>query len=345
MSEKGKKINSSNWGLLGHEWAVNLLRRHVIFESQRHAYLVTGPQSIGRRTLALRFAQALNCPSPTAPGEPCRNCQTCVQIEAMRHPDLAVLQSDQVGGILKVDPIRELIRSLSLAPYAARYRVAILLRFEEANPNAANALLKTLEEPPPQVLLILTAESVDRLMPTIVSRCEVIKLRPVQPGIVSRELESRWKIQEDEARNLAQLCSGRPGYALKLHQEPALLSRRRSWLEDQQRLLSANLIDRFAYAERVAKDKDKTRATLLLWQSFWRDVLLLAEGAELPLTNMDQAEEVTSLANRFGSGPAERLVKRLQELVELLDRNVNPRLIMEIFMLDLPNKLMPDPEL
>ena len=99
MSKKNTNPELINWGLLGHEWAVNLLKQHVIFESQRHAYLFTGPESIGRRTLALRFAQALNCPSPVAPGDPCRICRTCTQIDAMLYPDLAIVQAEQSGGV------------------------------------------------------------------------------------------------------------------------------------------------------------------------------------------------------------------------------------------------------
>ncbi len=137
-----------DWGILGHDWAVELLQGHITQGLTRQAYLITGPRGVGRRTLALRFAQALNCTQPIALGIPCRKCRACTQIERMLHPDLAVVQAEQVGGSLKVDQIRELQRSLSLAPYEARYRIAVLLRFEEANPNAANALLKTLEEPP-----------------------------------------------------------------------------------------------------------------------------------------------------------------------------------------------------
>jgi len=162
------KINPMNWEMLGHEWAVSLLSEQVGRGEARQAYLFTGPRGIGRRTLALRLAQALNCTQPPAPGEACRACRTCLQIEQAGHPDLAIVQSEVEGGTLKVDQIRDLQRSLALHPYDARFRVAVLLRFEEANPSAMNALLKTLEEPAPQVVIILTAESSERLLPTIV---------------------------------------------------------------------------------------------------------------------------------------------------------------------------------
>src|SRR5512137_425446 len=103
-----------NWDLLGHEWAVNLLRENVVRGQVRHAYLFTGPQGVGRRTLALRLAQALNCLRPPEPGVPCRGCRACLQIERMQHPDLAVVQAEVQGGTLKVEQIRELQHILSL---------------------------------------------------------------------------------------------------------------------------------------------------------------------------------------------------------------------------------------
>src|SRR5512139_4054575 len=112
-----------NWSLLGHEWAVDLLSQHVAQGQVRHAYLFTGPQGVGRRTLALRLAQALDCPQPTAPGQPCLKCSTCQRIQKMAYPDLSVVQAEQVGGTLKVEQVRELQHALSLAPYEGRYRV------------------------------------------------------------------------------------------------------------------------------------------------------------------------------------------------------------------------------
>ena len=133
---------SNNWNLLGHTWAVDMLRQHVANHTARHAYLVTGPPGLGRRTLALHLAQALNCTQPPSPGEFCGTCRDCRQIAAVQHPDLAIIQAETEGGTLKVDQVREVQRSLSLKPYQSKYRVAIFLRFQEANPNAANALLQ-----------------------------------------------------------------------------------------------------------------------------------------------------------------------------------------------------------
>lgn len=326
-----------NWDMLGHEWAVNLLRGHVAQGNFRHAYLFTGPQGIGRRTLALRFAQALNCPSPLAPDEPCRTCRTCTQIESMQHPDLTIVQSERAGSVLKVDQVRDLLPSLSLAPYQARYRIALFLRFEEANQSASNALLKTLEEPPERVILVLTAESAESLLPTIVSRCEMLRLRSLNPETLSAGLQNRWGVPAEQARLLAHLSNGRTGYALSLYQSPERLEQRKIWLEEHHHLLSASRVERFVYADSLAKDKQRLLPTLEVWQSLWRDVFLRSSGSNVAISNLDWAEEIDTLASSIGSESAIRLVGFIQRILELLEKNINPRLATEVLMLELPH--------
>jgi DNA polymerase-3 subunit delta' len=326
-----------NWEMIGHEWAAGLLQKHIGGGQVRHAYLFTGPQGVGRRTLALRLAQALNCPQPPSPGDACRVCRVCTQIERMAHPDLAIVQSAEPGGVLKVDQVRELQRSLALHPYEARYRVALLLRFEEANPSAMNALLKTLEEPSPQVVIVLTAESAESLFPTIVSRCEVLRLRPLAVEQVEVGLQNRWGVEPERARLLAHISAGRPGYAIRLHQEPGRLEQRQRRLDDHMRLLSASRVERFAYAETLVKERDTFRLTLLTWLALWRDVLLRAAGSAAPLANPDRQEQIELLAGHVGLTAARRVVAALERTLRLVERNINPRLAAEVLMLDLPH--------
>lgn len=325
-----------NWDLIGHEWAVDLLKEHIRRERLRHAYLLTGPLGAGRRTLALRFAKAINCEQPPSPGEACGSCRACRGIERMQHPDLSVVQAEPPGGTLKVEQVRELQHSLSLAPYEARYRIALLLNFEQAHPSAANALLKTLEEPPPQVILLLTAESPESLLPTIVSRCETLRLRPSPLEAVAGGLAKRWELEPEQARLLAHISAGRAGYALRLSQEPELLERRRERLDELSRLLGASRAERFAYVDAQYKDKESLRETLIFWLSFWRDVLIRSTGANSPLANLDREAEVEALAARVGFEPARRAVASLQRTLSLLDVNINTRLAFEVLMLDLP---------
>lgn len=322
--------------MIGHQWAVDLLAQHIRRQRLRHAYLFTGPQGVGRRTLALRFAQAINCPQPRSPARPCGVCRSCQLLERMQHPDLAIVQAEQVGKTLKVEQVRELERILALHPYESTYRIALLLRFEEAHPSAMNALLKTLEEPASRVILLLTAESPESLLPTITSRCEVLRLRPVSTAALATSLQAMPEIALEQAQLLARLAGGRPGYALRLHQSPDLLEQRLDWLQQLESLLTASRFERFDLAESISKDKDLLRGMFMVWLSFWRDVLLQAAGTNAGLENPDYQQLIHRLATALGTAAAFRMVQRLEHLLNLVEKNVNPRLAIEVLFLDLP---------
>jgi DNA polymerase-3 subunit delta' len=332
---------TDNWNMLGHEWAVEMLHQHAARGDARHAYLFCGPPGLGRRTLALRLTQALNCTEPIAPGIPCGTCRDCRQIGAMQHPDLNVIQAlddegrPKEGGTLKVDQVREVQHALSLKPFQARYRVALFLRFQEANDNAANALLKTLEEAPAHAILLLTADTPEQLLPTIVSRCEILRMRALPVGVIEADLLDRG-VDAERARLLAHISGGRPGYARRLVDDAAVLEKREERLNDLQTLLSAPRVEKFSYADKLAKEKDAMRRTILIWLSYWRDVMLRVAQAETPLTNIDRNMEIEFLAARLDLSTARRVVSDLESALEKMDRNVNSRLLAEVLLLDLP---------
>lgn len=323
------------WQVFGHDWAVEMLHGHVAHAALRHAYLITGPSGVGRRTLAIRLAQALNCQTPGAPGVPCQTCRSCKQIEAGQNIDLMVIQADHEGGTLKVEQVREVQKFLSLKPYQSAYKIVVFLRFQEANQNAANALLKTLEEAPSYGLLLLTADNAEQLLPTIVSRCEILRLRPVSVAATQSFLETRG-LDAEKARLLAHLSDGRPGYALRLAEDDKTLDFRAEKLDDLHRLLAAPARERFGYAEKLAKDKDALRRSLFLWLSWWRDVLLRAAGAATALTNIDRAEEIESVATQISLPEARKTTQAIENAIEKLEKNVNARLLTEVTLMDWP---------
>ena len=333
---------TNNWNLLGHEWAVDMLHQHVARGEVRHAYLFCGPPGLGRRTLALRLAQALNCTTPIAAGVPCGTCRDCRQIESMQHPDMTVIQAlDDEGnskenGTLKVEYVRAVQHSLSLKPYQAKYRVALFLRFQEANDSAANALLKTLEEAPAHAILLLTADTPEQLLPTIVSRCEILRLRALPISAIEADLLKRG-VDAERARLLAHISGGRPGYARKLIDDVTLLEKREERLNDLQTLLSASRVEKFSYADKLAKDKETMRQVILIWLSYWRDVMLRVAQANTPLTNIDCNMEIEFLASRLDLHVVRCVVSDLESALEKMDRNVNSRLLAEVLLLDWPH--------
>jgi DNA polymerase-3 subunit delta' len=253
----------------------------------------------------------------------------------MGHPDLSIVQAETEGGTLKVDQIREVRRSLTLKPYQAKYRVALFLRFQESSEGAANALLKTLEEAPDHAILILTADNPEQLLPTITSRCEILRLQPLQVEAIETHLKSHGADAE-AAHLIAHVSNGRPGYALCLLKDEAVLEFRAERLSDLGNLLSSTRVQKFKYAEALAKDKEVMRQTLLVWLSYWRDGLLRASGAAIPIANIDQDESIASLAESLTLDGARRVTQDMESALERLERNVNPRLLAEVLLLDLP---------
>jgi DNA polymerase-3 subunit delta' len=326
---------TNNWNLLGHDWAVDMLQQHVIRGTMRHAYLFTGSRGVGRRSLALAFARSLTCLHPPAPGAFCGECRNCRQIAAMQHPDLFVIQAEKEGGTLKVEQIRDLRKSVLLSPYQAKYKIILLLRFQEANSSAANALLKTLEEAPGKVILLLTANNTEDLLPTIVSRCEVLRLRPLPVAQLENYLRRRGA-DEDRARFIAHLSAGRPGYALHLLNDEESLTFRRERIDEFAALLNASRVARFSYAEKMTKNKEEFRRTLLIWLSIWRDVMLSAAGDSESVVNIDQRELIAALAQTLSLRAAKKLLTATENGITQLRHNVNARLLAEVLLLDFP---------
>lgn len=339
---------SMSWDILGHEWAVSLLQRHLSMGQVRHAYLFTGLDSVGKRSLAIRFAQALNCEAPPAPGEFCAECRSCKLIPEQTYPDLHIVEAEEVGGVLKVDQVRQLQRQLALAPFEGRWRVALLLRFHEATAsygaNAANALLKTLEEPAPKVVLLLTARSSLALLPTIVSRCEVIPLRALSAGQIETALKARGETEE-RAALIAGLSDGRPGWALQMAEDPSVLTKRTSLADDLLTLLESDRGERFKYCERfdprqakkaLKQVRQNALETLEVWSSLWRDVMMSAFEVSVSPCNPHRFQDIKNLAAGMRH---ERVIEMLEATLhtrEALERNVNVQLAMETLMLDMP---------
>jgi DNA polymerase-3 subunit delta' len=323
------------WNLIGHEWAVQLLRGHIEKNSMRHAYLFTGPPGIGKKNLAINFIQAITC-SEGGITAPCLKCSTCQRMQRLEHPDLFPVQVEKGSTRIKIDQIREIVHSLSLSPYEISRRFGLLLNFETATISAQNSLLKTLEEPPGKVILILTAKSPESLLDTITSRCEVIKLHPVPISTTQEGLIQHHNIPEDTALFLAHISGGKPEMALKYHQDPSTLEHRASLLEDHKMIMIGNTVDRFTYASKMEKDPSIAFDLIDIWSSLWHDILLQTSQSSAPLQNIDQEEPIKNIAQQIDRKTAQDAVNSFRRAYELLLDNANLKLTLEDLFLQLP---------
>jgi len=201
------------WPVVGHQWAVQGLRHAVARDEIPHALLITGPASVGKHTLAQQLVAAMLCQADN--DKPCGTCLACRKLRSGNHPDYMVVEPEGSTARLKIDQIRPVERFLALTPKEGARKVVLISDFERATIGAANALLKTLEEPPFYAHLILLATDADLLLPTIVSRSQQIGLRPLPSRLVAEALVSEWLVEPGLAERLARISGGRVGWAVR----------------------------------------------------------------------------------------------------------------------------------
>ncbi len=327
-----------NWNIVGHERAVEFLRRGLLNGRSRHAYLFTGSSSLGKMTLAQTFAMALNCESEDIAGRPCGNCRSCRGIVKGSDPDLILARADE-SGRLKIDVIRDVMRLLALKPYGSRYRVAMLEDFDLVLPQAQDALLKTLEEPAEHAVLLLLATSTERILSTIRSRTQIIPLRPLPSALVKDHLLGRGA-EADRAELIARLSSGRIGWALAALDDETLLESRATYLDLLRDVLRGGRVDRLRIAEelsrKLARDKNQLRATLDIWQTYWRDLLLECYETPVKPCNSDRKDEIRALAMRVNPAQALHALNATRRAARALETNANVRLALDVLFLEYP---------
>ncbi len=247
--------------ILGQESAVKLLRLALQRKRLAHAYLFSGPYGVGKKTTAKAFIYHLFCQINSE--DPCGSCPACKKLDRLSHEDLLVLEPEKRE--IKIGQIRALEKELHYRPLSAPYKVVLIKSAERLNPEAGNALLKSLEEPPEYVLFILLAENTSRLLPTILSRTQLVRFKPLPKGLIQECLQRTFGFEPAYAETLAELSMGSLGLALEIGQQ--------GLLEDLHAFVSAgnqeNPTAKFRLAERLAKLFPEEQRKFLTLLYFW----------------------------------------------------------------------------
>jgi DNA polymerase-3 subunit delta' len=334
------------WRTVGHEKAVKHLSRSLEQGRLSHAYLFTGPAQVGKMSLAMDLARALNC---LGGDRPCDDCAQCSRIARGLHADVRVVdvgsgpsRSGASRTAIGIDQVREVQREASLKPYEGRYRVFIFDGAEHVTAEAANSLLKTLEEPPDQVVIVLLASDAEALPPTVVSRCRRLELRRVASALIARELKSRFQVDDDRADEVARLSQGRPGWAFLVAGGQESVEELMEELDTIQSVLDSGLEERFAYAQKTAaaftRDRESGRRALAAWQAWLRDVFLVKHGVPQFATHRSRLETAAGAADAMSPVDLSRALRAVRDTADLIERNVNARLALESMMLALPRR-------
>lgn len=315
--------------ILGHERQKDVLSRALENGRIAHAYLFHGPDGIGKRLIAVALAKAIVCDEQRG----CGNCIPCRKIDHQNHPDFHILEPD--GNSIKIEQVRSVQRDLSLKPLESPRKICLIEEAELMTTAAANALLKTLEEPRGDTLLILLCAQPNRLLETIRSRCQSLPFTRHPNSRIQAELEQQLDIEAPESHILAALSEGSFKKAFGKDRE-LYIEERRELLKTLTGLSSGSILPVLAFAEQLAGDKTVLPDILEIFQAFYRDVLLFLQGRNVnELVNLDLREKISRTAAKESLPSILAKLDALAETRRQLDRNVNSQLAMEVLLLKL----------
>ena len=354
------------WTTFGHPGATRLLSRSSETGRLAHAYLITGPDKVGKRTLAIDIACMVNSEAviDMFGAADSIDLATSHQAERIRkgiHSDVRIidvnteLEKDSKGSgsggdgeessgrgrqNISINHIREMIRDSATKPFEGSSKVFIIDDAQRMTIEAANTLLKTLEEPADDTFIILTSPTDEALPETVVSRCQRIDLRPVDPEVIESELIERFEAEVSQARSLSRLARGCPGWAIDALNDSTIVDGHNQAVLRFAEIVTGNIEERFRYARQTGgqfwRDRDAVLVEMQRWLEWWRDVAMMRHKLDDHVTNTEWAELLSEIASQLKESQISAAVTSIQYATIALEANAVPQLTLEVLMLDLP---------
>jgi len=304
--------------VLGHEKPLGIINAYLEKSSFSGAYIFSGPEGVGKKMTAKIIAQKLNCTAQE--NAPCGECSSCLKIQKEQHPDLHIIHNGEAQ--IKIDDIRGILREASFRPYEGILKVFIINDAHKLNPEAANSLLKILEEPPPDALIILITHQLRNIISTVLSRCKVIKFPPMARAVLENVLIKNYALDKLTAHFLAFYAEGRLGLAIRLKDTPLLSEKNRIF---DSFMLSSGVFDRGF----MQQGKEQLRVFLNILASWFRDIYMLKSGlSESQLIHLDRHNDLLKLAQRFSFKQLDDILTTISESLFYLERNINSKLLL-----------------
>ena len=335
------------WDIVGQEKAVFFLRKSLEGGKLSHAYLLVGPPHVGKMTIAINLAKAINCESTE---RPCDKCVSCMRIAEGKHADVQVIELGQIAESsesesktkISVEQIDQILHSVNLAPYEGKYRVFIIDGVEFMSIAAANRLLKTIEEPFQNVIFILLTANESLVPLTVISRCQRIELLLVATEQIEKGLIVYYHVAPEKAKLLARISNGCFGWAVSASLDDTLVQQRTEWISDWREMFVADYDRRFAFAaklvEKYTQNRSIAQQKLDLLLNWWHDLLLVKADCEKDIKNIDFQSELEKMADGYSLSQIRTFIDRIQSAKEQLRLNTNQQLVMEVLMLNIPDK-------
>ena len=318
--------------ILGHEHIKEHFRNAVETGKVSHAYILSGEAGMGRKSLANAFALSLLCEKGMA--EPCMQCHACKQVLSGNHPDLIYVTHEKPASI-GVDDIREQLNdTIQVRPYSSYYKIYIVDEAEKMTVQAQNALLKTIEEPPAYAVILLLTTNQDSFLPTILSRCVQLKLKPLKDTVVKEYLVQSLGEDESHADIYAAFARGNLGKAIHLAQSEEFGVMYKEMLRLLKHIKDTDISELLDYIRKVKEENLDIRECLDFMQMWYRDILMYKTTKDINLLIFkDEFSTVKSVSTTSGYDGLERILEAIDKARIRLDANVNTELVMELMLL------------
>lgn len=318
--------------ILGHEQIKEHFQKAIENRKVSHAYILTGEAGMGRKSLANAFALTLLCEKGKS--EPCMECHACKQVLSGNHPDLIYVTHEKPASI-GVDDIREQINdTVMVRPYSSYFKVYIVDEAEKMTQQAQNALLKTIEEPPSYAIILLLTTNQEAFLPTILSRCVQLKLKPLKDFVVKSYLVGSMGVPESEAEIYAAFARGNLGKALTIASSDDFKEMYKEMLHLLKHIRDMDISEMIEYIQKLKDDHLDIYECLDFIQMWYRDVLLYKVTKDINLLIFkDEYRTVNEISKMSGYDGLERILKSIDKTRVRLDANVNMELALELMLL------------
>ena len=332
------------WSTVGQDHILNQLKASVSSDRLAHAYLFIGRTGIGKMCLAIDLARAVNCLG-NGP-DPCGECAQCIRISAGHHADVRIVGIIEKGSdspartVIGIDDVKDILHQTNLKPFEGFCTVIIFDGAEHLSQEASNALLKTLEEPSPQVLIILLTNSEETILETIRSRCRSYRLRTSPKDLMQKFLIDRYSSDSDRHEMITRISRGCIGWAIRAVTDPRVLQQREADLNHMLDTMKSGLYEKFNYANEMAleftRDRVAVNEVLYLWKNWWRDLLLIKAGSDEHVLSIHRVDSLNAQSLQLSTEDIINFVKLIDHTIFALNHNANTRVAFENLMVNMP---------
>ena len=341
-------MKNRNWTTIGHDQILEILGKAVELDRMSHSFVITGIESVGKMTVALDIAKAANCEISNTEQRPCGECSQCQRIQSGYHTDVFIYDleikdgtSGQLSTTITMEQLREdFLKQIHRKPFEGKTRVFIIASADLMRLEQSNILLKTLEEPPDDTIIILLATGTENLLETIVSRCQLLQLKPASTEKIMEVISDSDFHTEIERNKIARLARGRIGWAIRASGDSTIVMDLEKYLDSVESAVTGSLEDRFEFSRVLAmRFREDTRIGMYdmdLMLTWWRDLLMLSIDSDMEIVNISRRTTMEDILRSLTTAEIVKAISQVRIALDNIQKNLNPRLVCDNMMLKFP---------